>query len=229
MRAAKPCFSIVNRSRYLTPHQSTFRSLRSDLPLCDMSRDRSEEYSGIIAFANSEKGFQGILKQRYTDFIVREIDPSGAIAQLSNLSGKELENRMFPPRDKPDLAAEALDEFIVSLRALTPADDEKAAALKDFLSLAAARDAACPDAFIGGILSVVAIYCRVQIVVCNMFLCVLTVCGSTDKPTRSGVHQLFKLKFKGVVESDTTQVDGVSSIRIQPAFKLKRGWNNRYP
>ncbi|CAM9853703.1 unnamed protein product [Ectocarpus fasciculatus] len=168
-----------------------------------MSRDRSEEYSGIIAFANSEKGFQGILKQRYTDFIVREIDPSGAIAQLSNLSGKELENRMFPPRDKPDLAAEALDEFIVSLRALTPADDEKAAALKDFLSLAAARDAECPDAFI--------------------------VCGSTDKPTRSGVHQLFKLKFKGVVESDTTQVDGVSSIRIQPAFKLKRGWNNRYP
>jgi tRNA pseudouridine13 synthase len=163
--------------------------------------NRSEEYSGILAFANAEAGFQGILKQRFTDFIVREIDPSGAAAQLTSLSGKELESRLFPAADKPDIAPDALADFMASLRAVVPLDEDKAEELTDFIEKAASQSDSCPEYAI--------------------------VCGSTDKPTRSSVHGLFKLKFKGVVESDTTPVAGVSSIRLQPCFKLKKGWNNR--
>ena len=113
------------------------------------ANNRSEEYSGIITFANNEPGFQGILKQRYSDFIVREIESSGAIAQLSTLSGKDLQARSFPSNEKADTAPEALAEFIASLRALTSVDDETAAGMSDFISKAKTRQGDCPDSFIG--------------------------------------------------------------------------------
>ncbi|KAH9205778.1 pseudouridine synthase [Leptodontidium sp. 2 PMI_412] len=40
---------------------------------------------GITHFVNSENpGFQGVLKQRYTDFLVNEIMPDGTVAHLTN-------------------------------------------------------------------------------------------------------------------------------------------------
>lgn len=51
----------------------------------------SENLVGISAFANTASGFQGILKQRYSDFIVREIDSAGRVARLESMSGKDLE------------------------------------------------------------------------------------------------------------------------------------------
>ena len=183
MRAAKTCFRTINRSRFSASIHTIFRSLFESTQCSMSSSDRSEEYSGIIAFANTEKGFQGILKQRYTDFIVREIDPAGAIAQLTNLSGKELENRMFPPRDKPDLAPEALEEFIVSLRALIPVDDEKAAALKQFLAQAAARDSECPDAYIGELINIYFIICML-ILYMYCYVLVQSVAALTSPPDR---------------------------------------------
>lgn len=186
-----------------------------------MSSQRSEEFCGIVAYANSEKGFQGILKQRYSDFIVREIDKSGVIAQLTTLSGKELQSRSFPDHEKPDIAPEAVAEFVASLRGFVAIDDVTAVGMIEFLHMAAARETECPDSFTGKF------PLRYSVCMNSHLHCIDIVCGSTDKPTRSAIHQLFKTKFKGLVESDTMQVNGVSSIRIQPSFKLKKGWNNR--
>lgn len=113
------------------------------------TNDRTEAYSGIVAFANNEDGFRGILKQRYTDFVVREIDSSGAIAQLSTLSGKELQARSFPEKEKPSVASEALADFMHSLRALISVDEEREKEMFEFLSMASARHDNCPNELIG--------------------------------------------------------------------------------
>ena len=41
---------------------------------------------GIIAYINHAQGFTGIHKQRYTDFIVREVNEKGDIAKLRSVS-----------------------------------------------------------------------------------------------------------------------------------------------
>ena len=142
MHVLKPALNYCTRStsgKYFTG----LRGFRMS------ANNRSEEYSGIIAFANSEAGFQGILKQRYSDFIVRELEPSGAIAQLSTLSGKDLQARSFPVKEKADTAPDALADFVASLRALTPITDETATEMSDFIVKAGARQDDCPDSFIG--------------------------------------------------------------------------------
>jgi tRNA pseudouridine13 synthase len=47
---------------------------------------------GITEFTNTAKAVNGILKQRYSDFIVREISLDGSVSYLSNTSGKEKAN-----------------------------------------------------------------------------------------------------------------------------------------
>ncbi|KAH8821740.1 putative Multisubstrate pseudouridine synthase 7 [Xylogone sp. PMI_703] len=48
------------------------------------SPDKEAEH-GILCFVNSENpGFSGVLKQRYTDFLVNEIMPDGTIAHLTD-------------------------------------------------------------------------------------------------------------------------------------------------
>lgn len=47
---------------------------------------RREVRAGITAYVNaSNNGFKGILKTRYTDFLVNEISPSGQVLHLQNL------------------------------------------------------------------------------------------------------------------------------------------------
>ncbi|KAL1435854.1 hypothetical protein MTO96_010627 [Rhipicephalus appendiculatus] len=53
-----------------------------------------EEEVGITEFVGKHKGFNGVLKQRYSDFLVNEIDPSGCIVHLETLEP--------PPEPKPD-------------------------------------------------------------------------------------------------------------------------------
>jgi tRNA pseudouridine13 synthase len=46
----------------------------------------TESTVGIARFMNTAKGFQGILKQRYADFIVREVDLEGNIVRLTDIA-----------------------------------------------------------------------------------------------------------------------------------------------
>lgn len=46
-----------------------------------------EKNAGITVFASQATGFGGIVKQRYTDFLVNEISPSGTVFHLDELTG----------------------------------------------------------------------------------------------------------------------------------------------
>ena len=59
----------------------------------------TEETVGIEVFlhqVDSGKRFQGILKHRFSDFIVREVDLQGVVLHLHSLDGKDLETKYFP-------------------------------------------------------------------------------------------------------------------------------------
>ncbi|GBG83207.1 hypothetical protein CBR_g36821 [Chara braunii] len=51
-------------------------------------RMSTEESVGITCYANALPGFKAILKHRYSDFLVNEIDPDGVVVHLSSLDSK---------------------------------------------------------------------------------------------------------------------------------------------
>ena len=61
------------------------------------SVDQDQETAvGITAFSTQSKGFYGILKHRFADFIVRECDLQGKVSALGSLDGLELERKIWP-------------------------------------------------------------------------------------------------------------------------------------
>ncbi|KAE8142517.1 pseudouridine synthase [Aspergillus pseudotamarii] len=62
---------------------------------------------GITEFVSAENaGFSGILKKRYTDFLVNEIVPSGEVLHLSALAGPQSEQNNNDSADKTETTVE---------------------------------------------------------------------------------------------------------------------------
>lgn len=70
----------------------------------------TEESVGILSYANSLPGFRGILKQRFSDFIVNEVGLDGNVTRLSDLEA--------PPQERIQLVK-------VSEETVTEAAEEK--------------------------------------------------------------------------------------------------------
>ena len=92
---------------------------------------------GIREFCTAGRGFRGVTKQRYSDFIVREVSLSGEVVRLQHLPE--------PPPPPPQSAA-AADETAAAERALAElseligADDAAAA-------IALTRRSACSQTY----------------------------------------------------------------------------------
>eukprot|EP00002_Diphylleia_rotans_P027763 TRINITY_DN5579_c0_g1_i1.p1 TRINITY_DN5579_c0_g1~~TRINITY_DN5579_c0_g1_i1.p1 ORF type:complete len:658 (+),score=154.66 TRINITY_DN5579_c0_g1_i1:46-2019(+) len=69
-----------------------------EAPLHDeMFESFGEKDVGVTEYANSALGFDGLVKQRYSDFIVNEVDSHGRVVRLSDLSvPKELQTPKAP-------------------------------------------------------------------------------------------------------------------------------------
>jgi len=50
----------------------------------DVARIRSEEDLGLAVFISPHEPFQAVFKQRYTDFVVNEIDKDGNVVHLTD-------------------------------------------------------------------------------------------------------------------------------------------------
>lgn len=55
----------------------------------EVSKMVEEDKAGITCYANKASGFRGILKQRYADFIVNEVDCDGKVVHLTCLDAPE--------------------------------------------------------------------------------------------------------------------------------------------
>ncbi|TGO37292.1 hypothetical protein BHYA_0101g00420 [Botrytis hyacinthi] len=70
------------------------QSLVPEVPLSSRPEHAQEVRSGILHYVNKKNpGFQGILKQRYTDFLVNEISLGGEVVHLRDIKGPQNNQR----------------------------------------------------------------------------------------------------------------------------------------
>jgi tRNA pseudouridine13 synthase len=79
----------------------------------------SEVDVGIEMYSTDTTGFRAVIKQRYADFIVREIDSSGCVARLHSMDGISVEKTAFAVSlvDSAD-SPEGVDRYLADLTAL---------------------------------------------------------------------------------------------------------------
>ncbi|KAK8783259.1 hypothetical protein V5799_015399, partial [Amblyomma americanum] len=76
------------------PYLFDMADVGADVSAPKKARIGFEQDVGITEYVGTHKGFNGILKQRYSDFLVNEIDPSGRVVRLETLEP--------PPEPEPD-------------------------------------------------------------------------------------------------------------------------------
>lgn len=174
----------------------------------------TEESVGISGYINPElAGFQGIQKQRYSDFIVREVTLDGNVVMLMNTSGKELENKHFKKLEKvivensestEDIADNVSNELF-SLASKTTVEGvviSNPEELKLFIIKCIDKIDDCPNDFIS-------------------YPC-------PEKAVRGNMHQFIRAKISKYTDSDTVVQDGVQHIRLIAKHKTKGAKVNNF-
>lgn len=143
------------------------------------SKNVEEADVGIIGYISQLPGFRGILKQRYSDFIVNEVDLDGNVVHLTSL----------------DVPEELLDKKEEKENVADQSDKSYTAEIEAFRSLAGDVDADRLKEYIDKINSSAA----------GDDIPPLVLSPSCDKSHRTAVHNFFKGKLKFLV---TDTVDG---------------------
>ncbi|XP_020212407.1 multisubstrate pseudouridine synthase 7 [Cajanus cajan] len=169
-----------------------------------MAMTTVEEHDvGISCFISNIPGFRGILKQRYSDFIVNEVARDGTVVQLSTLDAPEEEPESF--QENGTNTSDAVVSY--------------ASQIESFKSLAGESDAVLLEEFIskinaGGEDSVSPI----------------VLSPDSDKSHRKAMHNFFKENFKFLV---TDVVDGPDAsskcirVRLNSAEPNNKGKNSK--
>lgn len=201
---AKICLLPINSRRKFC---LSAQKLQSVLPLSAMETVKGEDSVGIQEYTTGDvKGFSGILKQRFTDFIVREIDINGNVAVLNKLNANEVEESIFRSEEKPLVSGDVdkesqLNSTLEKVCALVPLDEERRESLRYFFQSCVEQDSNCSS-------EIVAFSC-------------------TEKATRTSVHMAIKSLMGAYVDSDTVDVDGVQHIRLLAKHKRPKGKKRR--
>lgn len=156
---------------------------------------------GIFCYISQLPGFRGILKQRYSDFMVNEVDTEGNVVHLTNLDApaetvKEIETKTH------DATSKDYTTKIESFRSLVDPDDaEQLEAIINQIN-SGSEDSILP----------------------------IVLSPDYDKSHRTAVHNFFKENFKFLV-TDTVDGPDASSkcirVRINSGGQNSRGRNSR--
>ncbi|THU73961.1 hypothetical protein C4D60_Mb04t28350 [Musa balbisiana] len=154
--------------------------------LATMAKTLDESDVGISCYVSSLAGFRGILKQRYSDFIVNEVDSDGNIVRLTSF-------------DLP------LEEFAEKFQE-NPCSDGKDYTLEieSFRSLCGEVDADALKAFLEKVLA------------SETDASPIVLSPDPDKSHRTEVHNFFKRTFKFLVTDTVEESEGSSKcIRVR--------------
>lgn len=148
---------------------------------------------GITEFVHPDlPGVRGIIKSRFSDFIVREVTCAGEVLFLRTTSDEGLEDRLFGKADDPNDGQDAeqvADAFLSDLQAistdlLNPSDQQT---LRAYIIGCHNKDESTKD---------------------------WTGLSCPDKPMRSTIHQLIKTRLGQLVESTTATINNTSQIKL---------------
>ena len=170
-----------------------------------------EELMGIKVYRNDIKGFQGIFKHRFSDFIVRECDVNNSVAILDSINGQELEEKSFPSLynnnsniDEKDNKANtniySISDFIEKIKELNYNDENEIKSLTNYLNSCVEKKKEMEQYYIG--------------MKCD------------EKEERKTLHMLAKQYLKSLIETQTATVDGHSHISFYANHIKKSSTNN---
>uniref|UniRef100_A0A0D3B9P7 TRUD domain-containing protein n=2 Tax=Brassica oleracea var. oleracea TaxID=109376 RepID=A0A0D3B9P7_BRAOL len=167
--------------RLLKPYSSSFHwtsTMAASAKTSEGMKTVDESDVGISCFISQLPGFRGILKQRYADFIVNEVDMDGNVVRLTSLD-------VSPEMDvKEEDKTKSSDDVPQSY----------ASAIESFRSLCSASDAERMETLVNQVTS--GAEDEISPVVLD---------PSSDKSKRTAIHNFVKEKFKFLV---TDTVDG---------------------
>ncbi|XP_051146896.1 multisubstrate pseudouridine synthase 7 isoform X1 [Andrographis paniculata] len=156
---------------------------------------------GILCYISSGPGFRGILKQRYSDFIVNEVDLDGNIVHLTSL---EAPSEVVEDKKEKvvDLLGRDYAPEIESFKALV--GDSDAEKLKSFTDQIVSGENANNDCIV--------------------------LSPNSDKSHRTAIHNFFKEKLKFLVTDTVDGPDSFSKcirVRLDSGSNQTRGRNSR--
>lgn len=154
-----------------------------------MSTAAQNELSvGIEVYANKALGFVGVIKQRYSDFIVREVDYSGKVAVLGSTDGRACQESAFDvvKIDTAD-SEEAVNLYISELVGLGIKIDHEA--LSSFLISCVNQDNAANAEYVAF--------------------------EGLSKEARTAVHKGIKKYFPSTADTESVQKSDVTFISIR--------------
>ncbi|XP_068340682.1 multisubstrate pseudouridine synthase 7-like isoform X2 [Pyrus communis] len=198
LKPAPSCFSMLKPYCSATPPPPP---LTTALKALMATKTTEESDVGIVCYISQLPGFRGILKQRYSDFMVNEVDKEGNVVHLTNL----------------DAPVEAVQESGTTTGDGTSKD--YTTEIESFRALADPNDAERLETFIkqinsGGEDGVMPI----------------VLSPDYDKSHRTAVHNFFKQHFKFLV-TDTVDGPDASSkcirVRMNSGGQNSRGRNSR--
>ncbi|XP_057439468.1 multisubstrate pseudouridine synthase 7 isoform X2 [Lotus japonicus] len=171
-----------------------------------MAMKTLEEHDvGICSYISNLPGFRGVLKQRYSDFIVHEVDTDGNVVELSSLDAPE----------------ESVQENGTSATATDTAVVSYASQIEAFKSLAGDSDAALLEEFINQTKAAGGGEDSVSPVILS---------PDSDKSHRTEMHNFIKENFKFLV-SDTVDGPDASSkcirVRLDSGGSNNKGKNSK--
>lgn len=160
-----------------------------------------EEDVGITEYTTPDcKGFVGILKQRFSDFVVREITLDGEVLFLKDIDGKALQESIFG-KDEPTAATvlppeEAVQSTIDEITKIYPTAiaTEDIESLRVFLNGCHSKDAQAAPTWIG-------LPCE-------------------DKAVRGNLHKAIRVHSSDYVESATEQINDIWHIKLHAKHLL---------
>ncbi|KAL5770672.1 hypothetical protein ACOSP7_014826 [Xanthoceras sorbifolium] len=206
--AAVSCLSSVALKPYLFVCNCNYRRFNFNRTLTtttSLMKSIDETDVGIFCYISNLPGFRGVLKQRYSDFIVNEVDTDGNVVHLTCL-------------DAPPEAVAVVE------RTETKGSDQMNksydAEIELFRSLASDSDAERLEALIGQITSGNS----------EDSISPIVLSANSDKSHRTAIHNFFKENLKFLV-TDTVDGPDASSkcirVRLHSGGNSSRGRNSK--
>ena len=218
---------VLRKTRLIRPSLSCLRST----PKQQMSGDGEGDFElsvGITEYTNKAPGFRGILKQRYSDFIVREIGMDNVPSSLTTIASTEVERKHFVvPGASSSGAANAATEAMDTDELIVQVIDEVGSVsggvfgAGTLLPVAASAATGSSDDCKQN-LSVFLKQCLTKANDCPVYF---TACPCADKESRTKVHQIIRKYLPNAVDSEALEVKGAKFIRLVAKHQLKKGNN----
>mmetsp|Transcript_12328 Transcript_12328/g.11952 ORF Transcript_12328/g.11952 Transcript_12328/m.11952 type:complete len:767 (-) Transcript_12328:91-2391(-) len=191
---------------------------------------------GITRYTNDALGFQGIMKQRYSDFIVREVGMDGKCSALKNISPTELENAHWGQNQKllseieNSTNMQLVDNVINEMSVITGGVFGGATKITPSASVISEGEdidieqGLSPEEELRSFL----FSCLEKSDDCILNF---TACACPDKVSRTKLHQIVRKYLTLFVESEALEVDGEKFILLIAKHKIQKGksgdWRNR--